>query len=178
MTSLRFNGGIETVNFGGVPIGLWNFLRGQSNYGCVARDELTGVTAKGFRFDGSGYVIVEKQRFSPGKGALVSLTFKTFGADGLLFVMGDATDFYSIELKEGRLLFQFDLGSGPAILESRETFNDGQWHTVTANRIGKDGLLRVDGVTEANGRSSGTMKELAINNYIYIGGYKGTHAYM
>lgn len=46
-----------------------------------------------------------------------------------------------------QVLFQYDLGSGRAMLESTESYSDGQWHTVVANRLKQDGLVKVDGVT-------------------------------
>ena len=33
------------------------------------------------------------------------------------------------------------------MLESTERYSDGQWHTVVANRLKQDGLVKVDGVT-------------------------------
>lgn len=178
MNSIRFGGCIENVDFGGVPVGLWNLEGGTKNLGCTARDALTGVSAKGFRFDGTGYVIIEKQRFNPTTSAQVTLTFKTFNPNGLLFVMGDAPAFYSIELKNGKVLFQYDLGSGAASLEStgNKTYNDGQWHTVVANRIRKDGILKVD-ADAVMGRSAGRLQELSVTEYLYFGGFKGTHSY-
>ncbi len=33
------------------------------------------------------------------------------------------------------------------MMESTESYSDGQWHTVVANRLKQDGLVKVDGVT-------------------------------
>ena len=33
------------------------------------------------------------------------------------------------------------------MLESTGSYSDGQWHTVVANRLKQDGLVKVDGVT-------------------------------
>jgi laminin alpha 3/5 len=179
MTNMRFIGGIESVEFGGIPIGLWNFHKGASNHGCKARDDLADSGAEGFRFDGSGYVILEKGRFIPTKSSLLQLSFKTFNPNGLLFLMGNGSDYYSLELRDGRVVYQYDLGSGAAVLETSNgrTFNDGQWHRVDANRKYKDGLLKVDDQVEAQGVSLGFMKELSTENHMYLGGYKGTHNY-
>ena len=67
----------------------------------------------GYRFDGNGYVVMPKDRFDPGKSTTVAFNFRTFAENGLLVLMGDgAQSFLSVELKDGRILFQYDLGSG------------------------------------------------------------------
>ena len=53
-------------------------------------------------------------------------------------------DYLSIEMVEGHVLYQYDLGSGAAVIQSAETFNDGQWHTLLANRRNAEGLLLID----------------------------------
>ena len=53
----------------------------------------------------------------------------------------------SLELRGGRVLFQYDLGTGPAQLWSKEAYNDGQWHSIFGKRLAKNGLLKVDDVT-------------------------------
>ena len=53
----------------------------------------------------------------------------------------------SVELDEGQVLFQYNLGSGVAQVESSEKYNDGQWHKLSANRLAQSGLLQIDGAT-------------------------------
>ena len=66
----------------------------------------------------------------------------------MLLMPGDKNmDFMSIELKEGKVLFQYDLGSGVGSFETTETYNDGRWHTVFANRRYQNGLVKVDNAT-------------------------------
>ena len=60
----------------------------------------------GFRFDGKGYVVMEKEWFEPRKDATVGLKFRTFAENGLLFLMGDGQSYLSIELRDGRILYQ------------------------------------------------------------------------
>uniref|UniRef100_A0A0B7BNE7 Laminin subunit alpha n=1 Tax=Arion vulgaris TaxID=1028688 RepID=A0A0B7BNE7_9EUPU len=77
------------------------------------------------------------------------------------------SDFLSLELKDGRLVFTFNLGSGPAIIIGSRTVNDGEWHQAIAERIGKTGTLTIksnvqeDDVTE--GTSQGTFTVLELN---------------
>jgi hypothetical protein len=131
----------------------------------------------GYTFGGSGYVILAKNQFRPAQTTLVRLSIKTLAENGLIFVIGSQEDFLSIEMKDGFVVYQFDLGSGPATLKSNQRFNDGEWHTIHANRVMQDGILKIDGLTADSGRSQRSKKELATDQNVYIGGFKGTHPY-
>ena len=108
---------------------------------------LEALVAKGYRFNGNGYIVLSQGRFRPSKATGVSISFLTFSKNGLLFLVGDRNDgdFLSVELVDGHVVFQYDLGSGRATLRSSERYNDGKWHMVFANRFDKNGLLQVDG---------------------------------
>lgn len=41
-------------------------------------------------------------------------------------------------------LFQYYLGSEVISLQSSEKYNDGQWHIVSAKRVGSQGVLELD----------------------------------
>lgn len=63
-----------------------------------------------------------------------------------MFLMGQpGKDYLSIELKDGKVLAQYDLGSGSATLLSSMTYNDGKWHALYMNRLNNDGILKIDG---------------------------------
>ena len=111
------------------------------------RDVLPVATDNGYMFGGNGYVILARDRFRPAQTTLVRLSIKTFAENGLIFVMGLEKDFLSIEMKDGLIVYQFDLGSGRLTLRSNQKFNDGKWHTIQANRVAQDGILKIDGLT-------------------------------
>lgn len=78
--------------------------------------------------------------------SLVNLRFKTYAEDGLIFFAGDEKrDFISIELLNGEVLYQYDLGGGRAELQNPMKVNDGEWHEVQVNRLNKTGYVFVDG---------------------------------
>ncbi|KAK6179097.1 hypothetical protein SNE40_011531 [Patella caerulea] len=172
---IPYDGVIEDVIFDEQPIGLWNFRNGENNYvGALERDVFKAITSNGLRFNGRGYVILSQKDlgFRPAKSVDVLLKFKTYAENGLLVYMTDGKrDFLSVEIREGQLIFQYDLGFGRATLKSPDRYNDGAWHSIQASRVEKDGLLLVDGSEVALGESKGTLKELAINDEIFIGGY-------
>lgn len=75
------------------------------------------------------------------------LSFKTYAEDGLLFYMG-GMDYLSLEIREGKVVFQYDLGGGAALLESQNTYNDGNWHTVVIDRNKRNGILSINNKEE------------------------------
>lgn len=110
------------------------------------RDVMKSVVSNGFRFNGKGYVRLSasKVNFKPAKESNIILSFKTYAENGLIFFMGKNRDFMSLEMKEGHVLFQYDLGGMPAKLITPETYNDGNWHTIQAQRQERFGVLKVD----------------------------------
>lgn len=104
------------------------------------------VVTNGMRFNGMGYVVLSRSKLNLRPRKIeVQLQIQTYSENGLLLYMGDLKrDFLSIELKEGKVLFQFDNGGGRATLISNDRFNDGQWHLVSISRVDLNGLLLVD----------------------------------
>jgi len=178
LSNSRFIGCIEDIKFDDIVVGLWNFVYADRTGGCQGRDTLYSGYDTGFMFNGNGYVILSKDRFKPEAASQVKFTFKTLARDGLMFLIGSSNHHYlSVEMQDGHVLFQFDLGSGRANLTSPQIYNNGEWHTVLASRNNQDGILKVDGNTVASARSPGNLKELEMDNFIYIGGFKGKHLY-
>jgi len=79
-------------------------------------------------------------------------------------------DYEAIYLRDGVLYYIFQAGSGPAILETANKLNDGQWHTVETSREKKEGKLTIDSTDIYTGTSMGGAS--SVNNVasIYIGG--------
>ena len=50
----------------------------------------------------------------------------------------------SIELAEGKVVFQYNLGTGVAIIKSKNAYNDGEWHSIEASRHRSSGALKVN----------------------------------
>ncbi|XP_058633388.1 pikachurin [Onychostoma macrolepis] len=105
------------------------------------------------------------------------MRFKSTSKDGLLLWRGDSpmranSDYLSLGLQDGALIFSYNLGSGAANVVINGTFSDGKWHRVKAVRDGQSGKLTVDDYGAKTGRSPGKMRQLNINGDLYIGGMK------
>ncbi|XP_049995021.1 pikachurin isoform X3 [Alexandromys fortis] len=105
------------------------------------------------------------------------MRFKTTAKDGLLLWRGDSplrpnSDFISLGLRDGALVFSYNLGSGVASIVVNGSFSDGRWHRVKAVRDGQSGKMTVDDYGARTGKSPGTMRQLNINGPLYVGGMK------
>ncbi|XP_044852234.1 basement membrane-specific heparan sulfate proteoglycan core protein isoform X5 [Mauremys mutica] len=83
---------------------------------------------------------------------------------------GKAKDFISLGLRDGHLVFSYQLGSGEASIVSEDPINDGEWHRVTAVREGRRGSIQVDGEELVSGESPGSNVIVNTQGSVYIGG--------
>ncbi|KAM6188183.1 LOW QUALITY PROTEIN: pikachurin-like [Sarcoramphus papa] len=107
----------------------------------------------------------------------VFMRFKTTMKEGLLMWRGDSpmqpnSDFISLGLQEGALIFSYNLGSGIASIMVNGSFSDGQWHRVKAVQDGQSGRVTMDNYGARTGKSPGKMRQLNINGDLYVGGMK------
>uniref|UniRef100_A0A3B3T6L7 EGF like, fibronectin type III and laminin G domains n=1 Tax=Paramormyrops kingsleyae TaxID=1676925 RepID=A0A3B3T6L7_9TELE len=112
-----------------------------------------------------------------GQRTSLFLRFRSTARDGLLLWRGDSatrfsSDFLSLGLQDGGLVFSYNLGSGVATVTVNGTFSDGQWHRVRAVRDGQSGKLTVDGMGTRTVRSPGKMRQLNVSGALYVGGMK------
>uniref|UniRef100_A0AAY5F379 Uncharacterized protein n=1 Tax=Electrophorus electricus TaxID=8005 RepID=A0AAY5F379_ELEEL len=89
----------------------------------------------------------------------IDMEFKPMSTDGLMFFSGGrkmkVEDFVALSMVDGHVEFRFELGTGQAVLRSQEPVSLGQWHHVSAERLGKDGSLKVDHAREIQRSSPG-----------------------
>jgi len=174
VTYQSFVGSMEELTFDRLPVGLWNFVSGRNNNeGEIQRNFKQEDFKDGMRFNGQGYAVLNKThlRLTPDENKL-SFEFKTYAEEGVMFYMGK-DDYFSVELRRGKIVFQYDLGSGSAILQSTRRYNDGKWHKIFIHRQKKKGLLRIDDSKtekEILKESRGKLSNLETTQDIYFGG--------
>jgi len=95
--------------------------------------------------------------------------------DGVLMYSSQSNngdgDYTALSLKDGHLEFQFDTGSGPAIIRSKRSVTVGEWIDVSVEREGPDGKLGVGDEAIVKGRSPGGSRGLNLNTPLYLGGF-------
>lgn len=176
VTASSFEGEMEELVIGDIPVSFWNFVYGENNQkSALERDKLVNFQpSRGYRFDRHGYAILSRRdsQVTPEQRKFnVNLSFKTFAEDGLIYLMGKGRQFLSVEMKNGRVLFQYDLGEGTIALESLDKYNNGDWHDLEALRFERNGALKIDGHSVREVVAPGTARVLSFTDNMYFGGY-------
>ncbi|KAG9353052.1 hypothetical protein JZ751_017628 [Albula glossodonta] len=126
------------------------------------------------QFDGDDSFIAYPPLTNIHNDLRVELEFKPLDQDGLMFFSGGkktkVEDFVSLSLVDGHVEFRYELGTGMAVLRSQDPVPLEQWHRVTAERLNKDGLLKVDQALEVRRSSPGKAQGLNIHTPMYLGG--------
>ncbi|XP_063241894.1 basement membrane-specific heparan sulfate proteoglycan core protein isoform X7 [Bacillus rossius redtenbacheri] len=106
----------------------------------------------------------------------VTLKFKPETTDdGVLMYCAQSEDgngdFTSLAIKDKKLEFKFDTGSGPAVVRSKRDVSAGEWLTVYATRNMRQGQLTVGNEAPVTGVSPGASGGLNLRIPLYVGGY-------
>lgn len=105
----------------------------------------------------------------------IELTFNPKSLDDAILLynafdeLGD-NDFVALLIIDKYVEFRYNLGSGPAIIQSLEILRVGEWTTVVANIYQKNGSLTVNDGPTVTGESSGTTVGLNLKTLLYVGG--------
>ncbi|KAJ0061005.1 hypothetical protein NL108_004717 [Boleophthalmus pectinirostris] len=177
--SSTFEGCMGETFLDGKPIGLWNYRERQGDCkGCVVSPQKSDGEGT-VQLDGEGYAAVARPtRWNPNVST-VTFKFRTFTSDALLMYLAtqDMKDFMSLELSEGKVKVNFDLGSGVGSAISTQRHNDGHWKSLTMSRNKKQATVTVvdidSGAEErivAVSQGSATGLNLRENQRIYFGG--------
>ncbi|KAF4096635.1 hypothetical protein G5714_022604 [Onychostoma macrolepis] len=104
----------------------------------------------------------------------IEMEFKPMDSEGLMFFSGGkkmkVEDFVTLSMVDGHVEFRYELGTGQAVLRSQEPVSLSQWHRVVAERLNKDGSLKVDHAREITRSSPGKAQGLNIHTSMYLGG--------
>nr|XP_054604109.1 laminin subunit alpha-2 isoform X1 [Nothobranchius furzeri] len=174
-----FSGCMGETFLDGKPIGLWNYRKREGDCkGCVVSPQRT-IGEGTVQLDGEGYAAVGRPtRWNPNVST-ITFKFRTFSSDALLMYLAteDMKDFMSLELSEGKVKVNFDLGSGVGAALSASRHNDGRWKALTMSRNKKHAtviVVDIDGGAEeritASSQGLATGLNLRENQKIYFGG--------
>nr|XP_039257196.1 laminin subunit alpha-1-like isoform X3 [Styela clava] len=102
----------------------------------------------------------------------VQIEFRTFASDGvLLYASSDEySDFFSLQLKNGKPVFRFDSGKGAGETSGNFSVNDGKWHTVRIARSKRKGCIKVDNMRYRIAKSPHGKNRMDVTKILYIGG--------
>lgn len=123
-------------------------------------------------FDGDAYLELPTLE-NVGHSLALEIWFLTRSPDGVLLYngqMGGGGDFISLNLRNGRVEFSYNLGSGLATLVSPNRVALNTWHVVRVRRKKRRGILRLNQGRRVMGKSGPRLKELNLNQPLYLGG--------
>ena len=143
----------------------------------VPRQDKNVKTEEGVRFGSRSdsrheFFISSSLKSSLTDESIFSIDFRTSGSNGLiLYVSGsNDIDFVTIFMSEGYIYSLWNCGGGSAMIQSKKTFNDDAWHTVTLERKLRKGSLSIDDIEIGVEESPGDASSLNVKNPIFVGG--------
>ena len=102
-----------------------------------------------------------------------SFGLKTTASNGILYASHvKGKDYEILYIYKGKLVYEYDAGSGPLKETSAKTYNDGKLHEVKTNRNRRKGKVIVDGETVIEGQATGGSTEVNGITGFYFGGSK------
>ncbi|XP_064621737.1 neurexin 1-like isoform X2 [Lineus longissimus] len=118
---------------------------------------------------------------APQEGS-IAFEFQTSEPDGLIMYNSGAeslSDFFAVELLQGRIFVILDLGSGfVKVKGSDKLLNDSIAHKVVIKHNGKDGTVAVDDETQTY-KTRGKNEQLDLGGSLFVGGMNHrSEAYM
>uniref|UniRef100_A0A4X2M3Z2 Basement membrane-specific heparan sulfate proteoglycan core protein n=1 Tax=Vombatus ursinus TaxID=29139 RepID=A0A4X2M3Z2_VOMUR len=135
---------------------------------------MEGVTVTTPALSGAGSYLALPALTNTHHELRLDLEFKPLAPEGLLLFSGGkgapVEDFVSLAMSGGHLEFRYELGSGTAVLRSPQPLTLGHWHHVSAERLNKDGSLRVNGGRPVQRSSPGKSQGLNLHTLLYLGG--------
>lgn len=132
--------------------------------------DLQGSKGKGF----IGFNLNDIQRIVFESRFVVGLSFRALSDNGLLLCGTDndthPTQFFSLELVHGKLVFEFNSGKGLVSMASEGKYSgNGQWFSVHILRVFQFGAMLTSTMDYVNGRHDSPSLPMNLR-HLYIGG--------
>uniref|UniRef100_UPI00398F6349 usherin isoform X1 n=1 Tax=Pristiophorus japonicus TaxID=55135 RepID=UPI00398F6349 len=133
---------------------------------------------RGTRFPGHGYFKFPSSTLPVNTYFTgIKLSFKTSQLDGLIFFavsVGNQEEYVVLQIRNGHPFFLFDpQGSAVAVTPTNDrgqTYNDNQWHHITATRTQAEGTIVVDGQYIGSAFAPGGSTIIGGNAGVFMGG--------
>uniref|UniRef100_A0A0K0FCK6 Basement membrane-specific heparan sulfate proteoglycan core protein n=1 Tax=Strongyloides venezuelensis TaxID=75913 RepID=A0A0K0FCK6_STRVS len=132
------------------------------------------------KFNGKAFIVFSPEEFphlTSEQIEVIELRIKTTHKYGALLWQSSTytsseypTDYISLGINDGYLVFSYELGGGAARITSRDTISDGEEHYIKIVRKGRSGNIYIDNSPVVKGESSGILAMLNADSYIYLGG--------
>uniref|UniRef100_A0A0N4ZLJ9 Laminin subunit alpha n=1 Tax=Parastrongyloides trichosuri TaxID=131310 RepID=A0A0N4ZLJ9_PARTI len=171
LISKEFVGSIEEFRINNIYNSLWSYKKQNNVTGALVRqifkDELS---SDGVSFDGNGYIALPHDSWDVTKKSIFTLSFQTYVSNGLIFFLGKDNDYLMVKIENGYIKLSINLGSGDMEISSnKNTYADGEWHSLRIDRIDRKARLTVDDVDKVENDTTGSMSEMKYDKLYYLG---------
>eukprot|EP00105_Crassostrea_gigas_P027037 XP_011448233.1 PREDICTED: agrin isoform X6 [Crassostrea gigas] len=124
-------------------------------------------------FTGDKSYLQLRQKTKPNDDLMFAIQLKILNDDGIVTFASQypngTGDFIAVTVVNGYLEFRYDLGSGMALIRSKDQLKKNTYHKVLVNRMGRSGQLQVDNSPVWSGESQGTLTSLDLEEFLYLG---------
>lgn len=181
--NVDFDGEIQQVTLGETKLGLWNFVNGKNNNRGIYKKEAAFKNLNNLsensavKFNGKAYAQLDGTGFDLRRETDLFMQFKTLSSEGLLFLVIGELKYLSVELEQGKLVVKIDLDSGKALIRSKESVNDGNWHLLQVSRFEKEIIVKLDSKEIDSKDTGGRDVYLETDGQFYFGGYPNGHLF-
>ncbi|KAM4651283.1 agrin isoform 2-T2 [Discoglossus pictus] len=104
----------------------------------------------------------------------MEVIFLASSPNGLIFYNGQKTDgkgdFVSLALHDGHLEYRYDLGKGVAVIKSKDRIPLNTWVSISLERSGRKGLMRINNMEQVTGESPAPHTALNLKEPLFVGG--------
>lgn len=148
-------------------------IYGQCKLPTVPARDPDVTAASGLRFGNKRETYLEfNKRLRLKRRSDLGIEFKTSAQEGIIFYVADEknSDFIALFVKDGKLVYGFNCGSGPVYIESTRPINDGRWHFTEFSRQDNQGKLYVDGNLVGENTAYGPATNIEVTDTFHIGG--------
>ncbi|ESO13072.1 hypothetical protein HELRODRAFT_159671 [Helobdella robusta] len=191
-SGIGFNGCIYRVLYNGVTMPIWqSTFRKDSTASCCKKPpqepQASTITSCVTAY-GSGYIAYNPAApgaFTASSGASLSIQFRTFSPNGVLFLVSSMStgDFLGVFLQNGKVVFHVSSQMALYSALTDSTYNNGNWYKFTATYSPSSMTLLVERVNASTAQPSETKTAtlfnanlLTLNGAIYmVGGQNGTY---
>lgn len=136
---------------------------------CEHKNEITSPY-----FDGKSLIVMKLRDRNMRVYFKYEIIFRPQAETGVLLYCGAkntsaSTDFFSIVLEDGFVVFRFELGSGVTRVTSKEKVIMNDWNKLMFQRDKKQGWLELNSIRSYN-KSEKKSEDMNVDGYFYIGG--------
>ncbi|CAD5112892.1 DgyrCDS2100 [Dimorphilus gyrociliatus] len=151
-----------------------------NEFKCICPKDRTGITCEvkneitSPSFDGKSLIVLKLNDRIMRTYFKYEIIFRPKAETGVLLYCGasnssKSTDFFSVVLEDGYVVFRFQLGSGVTLVTSKEKVLMNDWNRLMFQRDKKQGWMELNSIRSYN-KSTKKSEDMNVDGIFYVGG--------